>query len=63
MCIKLNSLFDREIKVLYATQVLKQGFNIKTICPNYILKYRNTQSQLYIGAWAKTETVIENNVC
>jgi len=26
----LNSLFDREIKVYYGTQVLKKGINIKT---------------------------------
>jgi len=41
MCVKLNSLIDRERKVLYVTQVLKQGINIKTICPNY--KFRNTK--------------------
>jgi len=41
MCVKLNSLLDRERKVLYVTQVLKQGINIKTICPNY--KFRNTK--------------------
>ena len=33
MCVKLNSLFDSEIKVYYVTQVLKQGINIKTMCP------------------------------
>jgi len=37
MCVKLNSLFDREMKVHYVTQVLKQGVNIKLMCPNYIL--------------------------
>jgi len=25
MCVKLNSLFDSEMKVFYVTQVLKQG--------------------------------------
>jgi len=28
MCVKLNSLFDSEMKVYYVTQVLKQGTNI-----------------------------------
>jgi len=27
MCAKLNSLFDREMKVYYVTQVLHQGMN------------------------------------
>jgi len=61
----LNSLFDSEIKVYYVTQVLKQGINIQTMCPNYIL-FRNTTSyllQVYLGAWVKIETVIENHVC
>jgi len=40
------------MKVNYATRVLKQGTNIKTMCPNYILnlviqtlytRYPNTQ--------------------
>ena len=44
MCVKLNSLFDREMKVYHVTQVLKQGRNIKTMCPNYILEFRNTKS-------------------
>jgi len=34
-CIKLNSLFDSETKVYYVTQVLKQGINIKIMCPKY----------------------------
>jgi len=64
MCFKWNSLFDREIKVYYAAQVLKQGINIKMMCPNYmyILEFRNTNShllQVYLGAWIKIETVIE----
>jgi len=46
MCVKLNSLFDSEMKVYYVTQVLKQGINIKTMCPNYILELRNTNSHL-----------------
>ena len=37
MRIKLNSLIDSEMKVHYVTQVLKQGINIKTMCPNYTL--------------------------
>ena len=37
-------------------QVLKQCINIKTMCPNYNLEFRNTNSQLlqvYLGALAK----------
>ena len=35
---------------------VKQGINIKTVCPNYIHESRNTKShllQVYLGAWAK----------
>jgi len=46
MCVKLNSLFDSEMKLFYVTQVLKQGTNIKTMCPNYILKFRNKTTHL-----------------
>ena len=56
MCVKLISLFDREMKVCYVTHMLKQGTNIKTVCPNYILKFKNTKSHLlhvHLGAWAK----------
>ena len=41
MCVKLNSLFDSEMTVVYATQKLKQGININTMCPSYILEFRN----------------------
>jgi len=37
MCVKLNSLFDSEMKVYYVTQVLKQCTNNKTMSPDYIL--------------------------
>jgi len=50
---KLNSLFDSEMKVYYVTQVLKEGTNIKTMCPNYNLEFRNMKShilQVYLGA-------------
>ena len=66
MCVKLNSLFDSEMKVFYVTQMLKQGNNIKTNCPNYILKFKNMNSlllEVYLGARVKIETVIENHVC
>jgi len=64
MCVKLKSLFDSEMKVYDVTQVLKQGINIKTMCPNYILAFTNTNLlQVYIGAWAKKETVLEIHVC
>jgi len=33
MCVKLNSLNDREMNVYNVTQVLKQGINIKMNCP------------------------------
>ena len=62
MCVKLNSLFDSELKVYYDTQVLKQDININTMCPHYILEFRKTIShllQLYIGAWAKIYIIIE----
>ena len=41
MCVKLNSLFDSEIKVYYVTQVLKQGISTKAMCRNFILEFRN----------------------
>ena len=41
MCVKLNSLFDREMKVYYVTQVLKQGININMKCPYTNLETRN----------------------
>jgi len=66
MRVKLNSLFDREMKVCYVIQVLKQSINIKTMCVNYILEFRNITShllQVYLGVWVKIETVIENHVC
>jgi len=66
MCVKLSSLFDREMKAYYDTQVLKQCININTMCHNYILEFRNTNShllQVYLDALAKIETVIENHVC
>ena len=50
MCVKLNSLFDKEMKIYYMLQVFKQS--IKRMCPYYILKFRNTQShlwQIYLG--------------
>ena len=65
MCVKLIFFFDNEIKVYYVTQVLKQGINIKTNCPHYILEFKHKKSQLlqvYLGAWAKIKTVIENHV-
>jgi len=32
-CVKLNSLFDSEMKVYNVIQVLKQCININTMCP------------------------------
>ena len=65
MFVKLNSLFDSEMKVYYVAQVFKQGIYIKMMCPNYILKFRNTTLlllQVYLGAWVKIESVIEHHV-
>jgi len=63
MCVKLNSLFYREMKNYCVTKAFKQGVYIKTVRPNYILVFRHTKSHLlkvYLGAWVKIETVIEN---
>jgi len=47
MCVKLNSSFDREMKVYYVVQVLKPVINIKTLCPNvYMHEFRNTKSHV-----------------
>jgi len=46
MFVKLNLLFDNRLKIYYVTQVLKQGINIKTVCPNYILEFRNMNSHV-----------------
>ena len=65
MCVKLNSLFDSEMKVYYVTQDLKQCINIKTMCPYYKVEFRNINTyllQVSLGAWAKIERVIEMSV-
>jgi len=31
MCVKLNSLFEREMKVYFVVQMIKQGIDIKTM--------------------------------
>jgi len=52
------------MKVYYV--IHKQGPNIKTMCPKYIIEFRNTKSltlQVDLGARAKIENVIENHVC
>jgi len=49
------------MKVYYVTQELKQEINIKTMCPNYKLEFRNTKLhllQFYLGAWVKIDIVI-----
>ena len=58
ICVRMNS-----INVFYVTLVLKQGINIKTMCPNYTFEFRNTKSHLLQGAWVKIENIIENHVC
>ena len=52
------------MKVFSVSQVLKQDINIKTMCPNYILEFRNMTShllQVYLGVWVKIEIVIKKN--
>jgi len=34
MCVKFNSVLNREMKVYYVIYVTHQGINIKTNCPN-----------------------------
>ena len=38
-CVKLNTLYDREMKVFYVTQVFKQGINMKTMSHHYTLAF------------------------
>jgi len=52
MCVKLNSLFDIEVNVYEVTQVIDQGINIITNCPNYILELRNT-NVTFIGSLSR----------
>jgi len=40
--VKLTSLFDREMKYYYVTQMFKQGINTNTMCPNCILEFIDT---------------------
>jgi len=64
MFVKLDSLVDSKMKVFDVSQVLKQGINIQTVCPNYILEFTNTKLhllQVYICTWVKIN-VIENHV-
>jgi len=57
MFVKLNSLLNREMKVYYVTQVLKQGINIKTKLPYYILEYRNMYMySLFLTTYLNLET-------
>jgi len=46
MCVKLNSLFDGEMKVYNGTDVFKHYVDISTKCFNYIHEFRNTKSHL-----------------
>ena len=62
MCVKLNWSFDRELKVYYVTQVIKQSINIKTMCTYYVFEFRNTKFlllQVYLGTLINIEIVIE----
>ena len=64
----LLSLFTGwQFVALLCTQVLKAKLlvTIKTMCPNYILEFRNTKSHLLniYRTWVKIEIVIENHVC
>ena len=47
MCVKLNKLFDREIKLYYVRQVLQQAININTMCSNvYIREIRSLSKRV-----------------
>ena len=46
MCVHLNSLLDRDMKLSYFTQVFNQGINIKSMCPNYIFELK-TRNRMY----------------
>jgi len=35
------------MKVYYITQVLNQGINIKTLCPNYIPEFRKKRNRIF----------------
>ena len=51
-----------QINICYNTSVLNQCLNIKTMCPNYIIEFRNRKSHVlhvYISAQAMIETVID----
>jgi len=50
MCVKLSSVFDREMKAYYFTQVLKQVINVKTMYPYYILE---TWTGIYRSIFSK----------
>jgi len=61
--VRLNSLFDSQMKVYCVTKVLRQCVNTKTTCHNYIFDFRNTKThllQVYLGAWIIIEIVINN---
>ena len=63
---KMKLLFNTEMKVYYVTQAFAVVANIKMMRPNYIPELRDTKShslQVYLGAWVKIETDIENQVC
>jgi len=63
----LLSVYWMTICCLLCTQVLKAKLlvTIKTMCPNYILEFRNTKLHLLkiYPTWVKIEIVIENHVC
>jgi len=40
--------------------MLLGDINIKKMFSDYILKFKNTKSHVYVGAYVKIETVIEN---
>jgi len=44
MCVKLNSLFNREMKIYYVTQVLKQGIMSKRCV---LITYSKTRNRIY----------------
>ena len=49
--------------VYYVTQVLKQSINVKSMCPNDKLQFRNTNLHLLRvnpGTYAKIKIVFKN---
>jgi len=52
------------MKVYHVTQVLKQGINTKTMCPNYILEIKKHEVVFIASLYRRVgQHVIEHYVC